>query len=92
MLARTSPTRVTLDETNTPAEPVDVDIIALHEALTKLEEVDARQSRVVELTYFGGLNADETAEVLSVSSATVRRDWRVAKLWLRRALEGVGPP
>ncbi len=86
------PTRVTLDEAKTPAEPVDVDIIALHEALTKLEEVDPRQSRVVELTYFGGLNTDETAEVLSVSPATVRRDWRVAKLWLRRALEGVGPP
>ena len=87
-----TPTRVTLEEANTPAEPLDVDIVALHEALTKLEEVDPRQSRIVELRYFGGLNLEETAEVLSVSPATVKRDWRVAKLWLRRALEGAASP
>ena len=86
------PTRVTLDEADTPVEPLDVDVVALHEALTKLEEVDSRQSRIVELRYFGGLNMEETAEVLSVSPATVKRDWRVAKLWLRRALQGAGPP
>ena len=82
------PTRVTLDEADTPVEPLDVDVVNLHEALTELEEVDPRQSRIVELRYFGGLNMEETAEVLSVSPATVKRDWRVAKLWLRRALEG----
>ena len=82
------PTRVALDEANTPDEPFDVDIVALHEALTNLEEIDARQSRIVELRYFGGLNMEETAEVLGVSPTTVKRDWRVAKLWLRRALEG----
>ena len=86
------PTRVTLDEADTPVEPVDVDVVALHEALTQLEEVDPRQSRIVELRYFGGLNMEETAEVLSVSPATVKRDWRVAKLWLRRALEGAASP
>ena len=48
---------------------------------------DPRQSRVVELRYFGGLDIDETAEVLEVSPRTVKRDWRVAKLWLRRELE-----
>ncbi len=86
------PTRVTLDEADTPVEPLDVDVVALHEALSKLEEVDSRQSRIVELRYFGGLNMEETAEVLSVSPATVKRDWRVAKLWLRRALEGAASP
>lgn len=86
------PTRVTLDEADTPVEPLDVDVVALHEALTELTEVDSRQSRIVELRYFGGLNMEETAEVLGVSAATVKRDWRVAKLWLRRALVGAAPP
>ena len=85
------PTRVTLAEADTSVEPLDVDVVALHEALTELEEVDSRQSRVVELRYFGGLNMQETAEVLNVSEATVKRDWRVAKLWLRRALKGAPP-
>ena len=87
-----SATRVILDEAQTPAESVEVDVIALHEALTKLEEVDPRQSRIVELKYFGGLNNEETAEVLSISLATVKRDWSVARLWLRRALDGADPP
>ena len=60
--------------------------MALHEALDGLEAVDSRQAKVVELKYFGGLNTREAAEVLGVSSATVERDWQVAKLWLRRAL------
>ena len=84
-------TRVALDEANAPAESPDVDVITLHEALSELERIDPRQSRIVELKYFGGLNNEETAEVLSLSPATVKRDWSVAKLWLRRALEGVGP-
>lgn len=79
--------RVTLAEANARAEAVDVDVMALHEALTRLEEIDARQCRVVELRYFAGLSAEETAEALGVSLATVKRDWRVAKLWLRRELE-----
>ncbi len=81
-------TRVAFDEATAPAESPDVDVIALHEALGELEKIDPRQSRIVELRYFGGLNMEETAEVLNVSPATVKRDWRVAKLWLRRALEG----
>ena len=80
-------TRITLDEARAPAEPANlVDIIALHEALTELETVDPRQCRIVELRYFGGLDTDETAEVLGLSPRTVKRDWRVAKIWLRRAL------
>ena len=64
------------------------DFIALDEALKKLALVDARQSQVVELRYFGGLRTKETAEVLKVSSRTVELDWKVARAWLRRELGG----
>ncbi|MBA4182404.1 MAG: sigma-70 family RNA polymerase sigma factor [Acidobacteria bacterium] len=59
-----------------------VDLVALDNALTRLEKFDERQARVVELRYFSGLSLDETAEVLGVSNVTVRRDWNVAKAWL----------
>lgn len=59
-----------------------VDLIALDEALDKLAKFDERQARIVELRYFSGLDIDETAEVLGVSNATVRRDWNMAKAWL----------
>ena len=62
------------------------DIVALDEALNGLAAVDARKSKVVELRFFGGLSVEETAEVLKVSSETVKRDWRLAKLWLLREL------
>jgi RNA polymerase sigma factor (TIGR02999 family) len=80
-------TRVTFDETKALAEAQDLDVLALHEALTQLEKIDPRQCRIVELRYFGGLDTEETAEVLGLSPSTVKRDWRVAKIWLRRALE-----
>ena len=83
-------TRVTLGDAEGPTTSVDVDVVALHEALDRLEAIDSRQSRIVELRYFGGLSTEEVAEVLGVSPATVKREWRVAKLWLRRALEA-GP-
>ncbi len=85
-----SVTRITFDEARTPTEAADLDILALHEALTQLEEIDPRQCRIVELRYFGGLDTEETAEVLGLSPSTVKRDWRVAKIWLRRALETPG--
>ncbi len=59
-----------------------VDLVALDDALTRLEKFDERQARVVELRYFSGLSLDETAEVLGVSNVTVRRDWNLAKAWL----------
>ena len=59
-----------------------VDLLELDAALTRLAAVDARQARVVELRFFGGLNVAETAEVLAVSPETVHRDWRLAKEWL----------
>ena len=67
------------------AEPL-ADVVALDEALTALDAVDQRKSQVVELRFFGGLSIEETAEVLKVSPETVKRDWRLAKAWLRREL------
>jgi RNA polymerase sigma-70 factor (ECF subfamily) len=72
-----------------PCEPAE-DLVELDDALTALAAVDARKSQVVEMRFFGGLDIDETAEALHVSRDTVKRDWRVAKLWLLRELKGVG--
>jgi RNA polymerase sigma-70 factor (ECF subfamily) len=63
------------------------ELIALDDALTKLETIDERKCRIVELRYFGGLSVDETAEFLKVSTATVARDWKLAKAWLRREIQ-----
>jgi len=78
--------KVTLDEAiNASAEP-NLDLIAVDGALTKLASLDQQQARVVELRFFGGLSVDETAEVLGISERTVKRDWSVAKAWIRREL------
>jgi RNA polymerase sigma factor (sigma-70 family) len=69
------------------AEPA-LDVVELDRALEAFAAVDARRSQVVELRFFGGLTAEETAEVLHVSAETVKRDWRLAKLWLLRELKG----
>jgi RNA polymerase sigma factor (TIGR02999 family) len=82
--------RVTLNEELASAQGPAVDVIALDRALSALAGVDARKGRIIELRYFGGLTVEETAEVLGVSSDTVKRDWRLAKLWLLRELEGAG--
>ena len=66
------------------------ELIALDEALQRLAVLDERKSRVVELRYFGGLDVDETAEVLKVSPITVMRDWRFARAWLSREMENDG--
>jgi len=68
------------------AEGPPTDVVALDEALQALAQVDERQSQVVELRFFGGLSLEETAEVLNVSRETVKRDWKVAKMWLLRHL------
>lgn len=69
--------------------PIDKDreLIALNDALTRLEELDARKAKVVELRYFGGLSVEETAEVLNVAPITVMRDWQFAKAWLAREMQ-----
>lgn len=66
-------------------EPV-VDLVALDQALTRLDALDPQKSRIVELRFFGGLTVDETAEVLGLSPRTVKREWRVAKAWLYNQL------
>ena len=68
------------------AQPV-VDLLALNEALEELSQMDPQQGRIVELKFFGGLSIDETAEVLVIGHATVEREWKSARAWLRRQLE-----
>jgi RNA polymerase sigma-70 factor (ECF subfamily) len=80
-------TRYLLD-TVVMTEPRAVDLLALDDALVKLSALDSEQGRVVELRFFGGLTAEETAEVLSVSSKTIQRKWLAAKTFLYRELSG----
>jgi RNA polymerase sigma factor (TIGR02999 family) len=78
--------RVPLDETVIVSAERAAEVVALDEALKGLAEVAPRQSRIVELRFFGGLSIEETAELLHVSPGTVMRDWTLAKAWLRRAV------
>lgn len=78
--------RVSLDEAATVTEAQTAELLAVDEALEKLTAMDARKGRIVELRFFGGLNLDETAAVLNISSPTVQREWRAAKAWLHRLL------
>ena len=77
---------VALDEAVVPARDRAADLVALDEALDKLAALAPRKARVVELRYFAGLSVEETAQALGLSAETVMRDWRMAKLWLRREL------
>jgi RNA polymerase sigma factor (TIGR02999 family) len=82
---------VPLDDGAVPAELTRRDLIALDEALTALAELDPKKAKIVELRYFGGLTAEESAEVLGVSRVTIEREWRVARLWLVREMKGAEP-
>jgi len=81
-------THVAFDEELFVSAQPAADLVALEDALKALTAVDQRKSRVVELRFFGGLSVKETAEVLKVSSDTVMRDWKMAKVWLLRELSG----
>jgi RNA polymerase sigma factor (TIGR02999 family) len=81
---------VTLDENLLVSTEPRADLVALDDALTALAAIDQRKSQVVELRFFGGLGIDETAEVLKVSPETIKRDWKLAKAWLRRELRRYG--
>ena len=96
-----APARVTLDDQRLAPDKIqagfappdqdrhqDIDILALDEALRKLAELDETLARIVELRYFGGMTVAETAEAIGVSPATVKRHWTLARVWLKRALEG----
>ncbi len=77
---------VSLEERSIAFPDKGADVVALDDALTTLAAMDPRRSRVVELRFFGGLSAEETAEVLKVSAETVLHDWKLAKVWLLREL------
>jgi RNA polymerase sigma factor (TIGR02999 family) len=84
-------TLVSLSAAGEPCRPEGphTDLLALDAALDRLAELDPRQSRIVELRYFGGLSVDETAALLELSPATVKRAWTMARAWLFRELGGV---
>jgi RNA polymerase sigma-70 factor (ECF subfamily) len=82
--------KLALDEAVDYSQTRDVDLVKLDDALTALAKFDARQSRIVELRFFGGLTIEETAEALGISPATVKVDWSMAKAWLRREIGGGG--
>lgn len=79
--------RIALEDAVSLSNEPDVDLIALDEALKQLAEFDEQQSRIVELRFFGGLTIEETAEVLKISPATVKREWTMAKAWLFRRMK-----
>ena len=85
------PERITLDERllgdRAPGGTGGVDLVALDDALERLAAENERQAKIVEMRYFGGLSVDECAEALGISPATVKRDWTVARAWLKRALD-----
>src|SRR5436190_3357359 len=82
--------RVDLDSGIAGADPALTDLVAIDEALTRLELTDARKAKVVALRYFAGLSVEETAAALDVSPATVKNEWKFARAWLYRALDPAG--
>ena len=77
-----------LDEHGPAVPEQDAPLVALDEALDRLTELDPRKSRIIELRFFGGLSEEETAALLELSSRTIRREWRLARAWLRREIDG----
>lgn len=80
------PVRVSLADAKLISEQPDEEVLAIHEALKRLSELDPRKSQIVELRYFGGLEIEEVAEVMAVSISTVKREWEKARIWLCREL------
>jgi RNA polymerase sigma factor (TIGR02999 family) len=80
--------KISLDEAFGVGQERDLDLVALDEALDRLKKIDERQCRVVELRFFAGLSVEETAEVMEISPASVKREWVTAKAWLFRELSG----
>jgi RNA polymerase sigma-70 factor (ECF subfamily) len=83
--------QVSFDEQMIVSSEPPADLVALDDALNGLAGFDQRKCQVVELRFFGGLSVQETAEVLKVSEETVKRDWRLAKMWLLREMRGAPP-
>jgi RNA polymerase sigma factor (TIGR02999 family) len=79
-------TKIPLEEAFAAGQGQDLDLAALHDALARLAELDARQHRIVELKFLYGFEHDEIAELLGISPTTTKREWKAAKLWLLREL------
>jgi len=79
--------RIELDDAMSLSDERDVDVLAVDESLKELAKFDEQQSRIVEMRFFGGLTIEETAHVIGKSPATVKREWSMAKAWLRRKLQ-----
>jgi RNA polymerase sigma-70 factor, ECF subfamily len=79
--------RISITSVEKLAQESEVDLLALNEALDELAHMDPQQSRIVELKFFGGLSIEEIGEVLGIGHATVERDWKMARAWLRRQLQ-----
>jgi RNA polymerase sigma factor (TIGR02999 family) len=82
--------RIALEDAISFSDKPDVDLLALDEALKKLAEFDEQQCRIVELRFFGGLTIEETAHVVGISPATIKREWTLAKAWLFRKMKSDG--
>ena len=78
--------KIALDDAVSFARETEFDVLALEESLLNLEKLDPRQAKIVELRFFSGMSIDEAAHVLKISSATVRREWTIAKAWFQREL------
>jgi RNA polymerase sigma factor (TIGR02999 family) len=83
---------VPLEDADARADPALTDLVAIDEALTRLEQTDPRKARIVALRYFAGLSVDETAKALDLSPATVKNEWAFARAWLYRMLATPGSP
>lgn len=83
-----SPVKVTWVDSAVSAEPLDLDILALDRALSALAKIDPQQATIIELRFFAGLTVEETAEALSIGTATVKREWALARAWILLALQG----
>ena len=79
--------RLSLDPEIAPPKKYEMDLVVLDDALNKLAALDAQQSRLIELRYFGGLSIEETAVVMEISPATVKREWATARAWLKREID-----
>jgi len=79
--------RLALDERMAPPQSRNLDLLALDDALNRLSELDPQQSKLIEVRFFGGLSIEETAVVLNISPATVKREWTTARAWLQREMK-----
>jgi RNA polymerase sigma-70 factor (ECF subfamily) len=83
--------RISIEDADAGAAPLDIDVLALHRALEKLATLNQRHARIVELRFFGGLTVEEVADVLHLSRATVEAGWTFARVWLQRELSESKP-